>query len=108
MSDPYELLRHAVPIMRRLAAQGDDVAESWLHAYGELPGAELTEKEVRVLRYANLRPHHPEITQRLRRGAYLEPVQTMGGPWSDRHPHTFWRRNERGKAALRLRPESEK
>lgn len=106
MSDPYDLLRTAVPIMERLVDQGDSMARAWLSAYGELPGAELSEEEVRVLRYSELRAHHPEIAERLQRDAYLEPIQSMSGPWRNREAVTYWRRNERGNAALQLRPES--
>ncbi len=107
MSDPYQLLRAAVPVMERLADGGDEVATAWLRGYGELPGAELTSEEVRVLRHAELRDHHPETTERLRGAAYLEGIEVISGPWGDRHKRTMWRRNARGQAALRLRTEPE-
>jgi len=105
VTDPYDLIRDALPIMRQLAKAGDAGAKAWMRAYKKLPGVGLTKEQVRVLRFKDLRPHDEAATAILRERGYLEGHEKRVGPYSNRRNETVWRRSERGREALRLRNE---
>ena len=103
VTDPYDLIRDAIPLMRGLAKEGDKDAKAWVKAYRKLPGADLTKRQVEVLRCRELRPYDKKATDVLRRRGYLEAQKKMVGLYKNRRLETVWRRGEKGQAALRLR-----
>jgi hypothetical protein len=105
VTDPYDLIRDALPVMRRLAKKGDKDAKAWVKAYRKLPGADLTKRQVEVLRFRDLRPHDRRATEVLKKRGYLEGHRKMVGLYKSRRLETVWRRGEKGREALRLRNE---
>jgi len=110
-TDPYELLRRAKIILKRAKldnAKDLDDACAWLGDYERLPGAELSNFEVSVLRDPYRRVQRSEKVQsaidKLRKLEYLRRVHHIG----NRKRYISIRRSSLGSEALRLRIDAEK
>ena len=104
-TDPYDLIRDALPIMRRAAKEGDLDARAWVRAYRKLPGADLTRGELRILCHPELRKHHPNLRTALIERGYLVKIESMRGNPGRVRNTVSWRVGQKGREGMRLRNE---